>query len=247
MLRPGGAMAVTVPRCGPEIVNWSLSDGYHSEPGGHIRIYRRSTLWRRLARDRPRGRSASHHAHGLHSPYWWLQVPGRRRRTTRAGPSPPTTACLVWDIVEGAPIDAPAGPGAQPAHRQEPRRLPAQAPGAADAGAARARARRTGRRHDRADPDRRRPAHGGHPRGPRRARRRPTCWPRRRRIAEVQRPDGMIPWFEGGHCDPWNHVESAMALSGVRPRRRGRARLRMAGRAPARPTAAGSTTTWPTA
>jgi len=32
-------------------------------------------------------------------------------------------------------------------------------------------------------------------------------------IAAVQRPDGMIPWFEGGHCDPWNHVESAMALS----------------------------------
>ncbi|HXW34737.1 MAG TPA: hypothetical protein VEJ87_09165, partial [Acidimicrobiales bacterium] len=24
-------------------------------------------------------------------------------------------------------------------------------------------------------------------------------------IASVQRPDGMIPWFEGGHCDPWNH------------------------------------------
>ncbi len=23
----------------------------------------------------------------------------------------------------------------------------------------------------------------------------------------------MIPWFEGGHCDPWNHVEAAMALS----------------------------------
>ena len=22
----------------------------------------------------------------------------------------------------------------------------------------------------------------------------------------------MIPWFEGGHCDPWNHVETAMAL-----------------------------------
>jgi hypothetical protein len=32
-------------------------------------------------------------------------------------------------------------------------------------------------------------------------------------IADVQRHDGMIPWFEGGHCDPWNHVESAMALS----------------------------------
>ena len=22
----------------------------------------------------------------------------------------------------------------------------------------------------------------------------------------------MIPWFPGGHCDPWNHVEAAMAL-----------------------------------
>ena len=32
-------------------------------------------------------------------------------------------------------------------------------------------------------------------------------------IADVQRADGMIPWFEGGHCDPWNHVEAAMALS----------------------------------
>ena len=25
-------------------------------------------------------------------------------------------------------------------------------------------------------------------------------------IVELQRPDGMIPWFPGGHCDPWNHV-----------------------------------------
>ena len=32
-------------------------------------------------------------------------------------------------------------------------------------------------------------------------------------IAEVQRHDGMIPWFDGGHCDPWNHVEAAMALT----------------------------------
>ena len=32
-------------------------------------------------------------------------------------------------------------------------------------------------------------------------------------LADLQRGDGMIPWFHGGHCDPWNHVESAMALS----------------------------------
>ena len=32
-------------------------------------------------------------------------------------------------------------------------------------------------------------------------------------IVELQRPSGMIPWFRGGHCDPWNHVETAMALA----------------------------------
>jgi hypothetical protein len=32
-------------------------------------------------------------------------------------------------------------------------------------------------------------------------------------IASVQLPDGMIPWYPGGHADPWNHVEAAMALA----------------------------------
>ena len=31
-------------------------------------------------------------------------------------------------------------------------------------------------------------------------------------VAATQQADGMIPWFEGAHGDPWNHVESAMAL-----------------------------------
>jgi hypothetical protein len=31
-------------------------------------------------------------------------------------------------------------------------------------------------------------------------------------LASLQTASGMIPWFPGGHCDPWNHVESAMAL-----------------------------------
>jgi hypothetical protein len=31
-------------------------------------------------------------------------------------------------------------------------------------------------------------------------------------LTRLQRPNGMIPWFPGGHCDPWNHVETAMAL-----------------------------------
>ena len=32
-------------------------------------------------------------------------------------------------------------------------------------------------------------------------------------LSSLQRPDGLIPWFEGGHSDPWNHVEAAMALT----------------------------------
>ena len=47
-------MAITVPRFGPELINWALSDEYHNVPGGHIRIYRRSVLAERLDLDRPR-------------------------------------------------------------------------------------------------------------------------------------------------------------------------------------------------
>ena len=32
-------------------------------------------------------------------------------------------------------------------------------------------------------------------------------------IASLQLATGQIPWFERGHADPWNHVESAMALA----------------------------------
>jgi hypothetical protein len=31
-------------------------------------------------------------------------------------------------------------------------------------------------------------------------------------IVSVQQPDGNIPWVPGGHTDPWNLVEAAMAL-----------------------------------
>jgi SAM-dependent methyltransferase len=100
VLRPGGTMAVTVPRCMPEVLNWLLSDDYHQVPGGHIRIYRRSTLRRRLGAVglEPRG---SHHAHGLHSPYWWLRCWVGTDNDTH-----PAVAAyhrlLVWDI-EKAP------------------------------------------------------------------------------------------------------------------------------------------------
>lgn len=34
-------------------------------------------------------------------------------------------------------------------------------------------------------------------------------------IAQAQLPSGAIPWFPGGHVDPWDHVQNAMALSAV--------------------------------
>jgi SAM-dependent methyltransferase len=72
VLRPGGTMVVTVPRWWPERICWALSDAYHEVEGGHVRIYRRRRLLARLvdAGLVPRG---GHHAHALHSPYWWLK------------------------------------------------------------------------------------------------------------------------------------------------------------------------------
>ncbi len=32
-------------------------------------------------------------------------------------------------------------------------------------------------------------------------------------LLRAQQSDGSIPWFDGGHTDPWDHVESAMGLS----------------------------------
>ncbi|HEY6576929.1 MAG TPA: prenyltransferase, partial [Mycobacterium sp.] len=32
-------------------------------------------------------------------------------------------------------------------------------------------------------------------------------------IAATQESTGAIPWFDGGHTDPWDHVENAMALT----------------------------------
>ena len=72
VLRPGGTLAVTVPRWWPERICWALSDAYHQVEGGHIRIYRRRQLLDRL-RERSLRPRATHHAHALHSPYWWLK------------------------------------------------------------------------------------------------------------------------------------------------------------------------------
>jgi SAM-dependent methyltransferase len=73
VLRPGGLIAVTVPRWWPERVCWALSREYHDVPGGHVRIYRRRQLGERLRRSGLVLAPPHHHAHALHSPYWWLR------------------------------------------------------------------------------------------------------------------------------------------------------------------------------
>jgi SAM-dependent methyltransferase len=72
VLKVGGMLAVTVPRWFPERVCWWLSDEYHSNEGGHVRIYRASELRSRLLRAGLTF-THTHHAHGLHSPFWWLK------------------------------------------------------------------------------------------------------------------------------------------------------------------------------
>lgn len=72
VLKPGGRLAITVPRWLPEKVCWALSDEYHANEGGHIRIYRADELLDKVA---ARGMRFDHrhHAHALHAPFWWLK------------------------------------------------------------------------------------------------------------------------------------------------------------------------------
>ena len=97
VLRPGGMAAVTVPSWLPERICWQLSDEYHNNRGGHIRIFTRRELVTKLTRS---GLTVTgqHHAHGLHSPYWWVKCAVGVRNDDH----PLASAfhrLLVWDIM----------------------------------------------------------------------------------------------------------------------------------------------------
>ncbi|MHB1472180.1 MAG: class I SAM-dependent methyltransferase [Dermatophilaceae bacterium] len=97
VLRPGGTAAVTVPRYLPEKICWALSDAYHEVEGGHVRIYTRHELIGKLERA---GLLAvgTDHAHGLHTPYWWLKCAVGVDRADHPLPNL-YHRMLVWDIV----------------------------------------------------------------------------------------------------------------------------------------------------
>ena len=99
VLKPGGTFACTVPSEWPETINWRLSDEYHAPKsvGGHVRIYSSTELKAKL---RAAGLTVtgSHHAHALHSPYWWLKCAvGPRREDSRVVNA--YKRFLEWDIV----------------------------------------------------------------------------------------------------------------------------------------------------
>ena len=97
VLRPGGVAAVTVPAWLPERICWGLSDEYHNTPGGHVRIFTRRELELKLARSGLEV-AGHHHAHALHSPYWWLKCAvgvGNDQHPLASA----YHRLLVWDII----------------------------------------------------------------------------------------------------------------------------------------------------
>ena len=99
VLKPGGTFAATVPTWYPEKINWMLSDEYHAPKsvGGHVRIYTATELKAKL-RSAGLTVTGSHHAHALHSPYWWLKCAvGPRRDDVRAVNA--YQRLLEWEIM----------------------------------------------------------------------------------------------------------------------------------------------------
>jgi ubiquinone/menaquinone biosynthesis C-methylase UbiE len=97
VLRPGGQMAVTVPRFYPERVCWALSRAYHEEPGGHIRIYCKRELLSLLTQTGLQGLK-TRYRHALHAPYWWLRcLVGHKNETFWLVKA--YRMFLEWDIV----------------------------------------------------------------------------------------------------------------------------------------------------
>jgi SAM-dependent methyltransferase len=107
VLRPGGTVAVTVPRWLPEVICWRLSDAYHNVPGGHIRIYTDKELVDKVTRAGLEY-AGKDHAHGLHSPYWWIKCAVGVRNDDH----PIAKAyhrLLVWEIMKNPRVLRAAG------------------------------------------------------------------------------------------------------------------------------------------
>jgi SAM-dependent methyltransferase len=98
VLKVGGKLVVSVPRWLPEQLCWLLSDEYHSNEGGHIRIYRASQLRAKIANAGMTPIHA-HHAHALHAPFWWLKCIVGVSNSDHPAVSA-YRKLLVWDMMQ---------------------------------------------------------------------------------------------------------------------------------------------------
>ncbi len=98
VLKPGGNLAVSVPRYMPEKICWWLSRQYANSEGGHIRIYKKSRIIG-LFENRGLTKQGDHYAHSLHTPYWWLKCLFGPDNDT-AAPVCAYHRFLTWDIMK---------------------------------------------------------------------------------------------------------------------------------------------------
>jgi len=98
VLKPGGFFCASVPRFWPEWLCWALSDQYHANEGGHIRIFSARRLQKKIEA-LGFGFRGRHWAHALHSPFWWLKCvfwdSQDQSRLVKA-----YHRLLVWDLME---------------------------------------------------------------------------------------------------------------------------------------------------
>lgn len=104
ILKPGRVLAVSVPRFFPEKICWKLSDDYTTADMGHVRIYRKKALIKKITdQAMTHGRSltclGAHFAHSIHTPYWWLKCLVGPDRTDHALVNL-YHRLLVWDMMK---------------------------------------------------------------------------------------------------------------------------------------------------
>ncbi len=98
ILKPGNNLVITVPRFWPEKICWALSDDYFNANQGHIRIYKKKELIKKVEKFGAK-KWHHHHAHSIHSPYWWLKCfVGPTKEDSK--PVQLYHRFLTWDIMK---------------------------------------------------------------------------------------------------------------------------------------------------
>ncbi|MCF8110311.1 MAG: class I SAM-dependent methyltransferase [Desulfobacteraceae bacterium] len=98
VIKPGGNLAVSVPRYFPERICWAFSNSYANTEGGHVRIYTKKRIIR-LFESLGLSLTGRHWAHGLHSPYWWIKCLAGPDNED-AAPVKAYQRFLTWDMMK---------------------------------------------------------------------------------------------------------------------------------------------------